>query len=129
MTAGPVRQNRPKSERAAQTGGPKSLREAEAPGGFEPPHRGFADLCLTTWLRRRAEAEPIRSVGHQQPFRGLAALVPAVLVGEFGEGREPVAQAGLLRWPRIGLGSVVASKRPRGDVSLGDRKVGRPGPF
>ena len=25
----------------------------EAPGGFEPPYRGFADLCLTTWLRRR----------------------------------------------------------------------------
>ena len=26
----------------------------EAPGGFEPPNGGFADLCLTTWLRRRA---------------------------------------------------------------------------
>ena len=25
----------------------------EAPGGFEPPNGGFADLCLTTWLRRR----------------------------------------------------------------------------
>ncbi len=22
--------------------------------GFEPMHRGFADPCLTTWLRRRA---------------------------------------------------------------------------
>ena len=28
---------------------PKTL---EAPGGFEPPNGGFADLCLTTWLRR-----------------------------------------------------------------------------
>ena len=27
--------------------------ELEAPGGFEPPNGGFADLCLTTWLRRR----------------------------------------------------------------------------
>ena len=55
MDAGPVEptKNRVKNERAARSSGPKSLREAEAPGGFEPPHRGFADLCLTTWLRRR----------------------------------------------------------------------------
>ena len=25
----------------------------EATGGFEPPNNGFADHCLTTWLRRR----------------------------------------------------------------------------
>jgi hypothetical protein len=24
----------------------------KATGGFEPPDKGFADLCLTTWLRR-----------------------------------------------------------------------------
>ncbi len=24
----------------------------EAASGFEPLNRGFADLCLTTWLRR-----------------------------------------------------------------------------
>ncbi len=24
----------------------------EATAGFEPAHGGFADLCLTTWLRR-----------------------------------------------------------------------------
>ena len=27
----------------------------EAASGFEPLNRGFADLCLTTWLRRRNE--------------------------------------------------------------------------
>ena len=27
----------------------------EATGGFEPPDKGFADLCLTTWLRRPIE--------------------------------------------------------------------------
>ena len=31
-------------------GGGKSL---EARGGIEPPNKGFADLCLTTWLPRR----------------------------------------------------------------------------
>src|SRR3990172_4697150 len=25
----------------------------EATAGFEPAHKGFADPCLTTWLRRR----------------------------------------------------------------------------
>ena len=27
----------------------------EAPPGFEPGNKGFADLCLTTWLRRHYE--------------------------------------------------------------------------
>jgi hypothetical protein len=27
----------------------------EATVGFEPTNKGFADLCLTTWLRRREE--------------------------------------------------------------------------
>ena len=29
------------------------IRAIEAPPGFEPGNGGFADLCLTTWLRRR----------------------------------------------------------------------------
>ena len=29
------------------------LKRLEARGGIEPPNKGFADLCLTTWLPRR----------------------------------------------------------------------------
>jgi hypothetical protein len=29
----------------------------EATGGFEPPHKGFADLSLTTWVRRHFIAD------------------------------------------------------------------------
>ena len=30
----------------------KSTNLLEARGGIEPPNKGFADLCLTTWLPR-----------------------------------------------------------------------------
>ena len=57
----------------------------EAPGGFEPPNGGFADLCLTTWLRRRYEGgaavgrRPPEAVGgasrpHQRRHRVAAGL-------------------------------------------------------
>src|SRR5439155_12145572 len=35
-------------------GNAKRFKTTEAPVGIEPTNRGFADLCLTTWLRRRA---------------------------------------------------------------------------
>ena len=33
----------------------------EAAGGFEPPHRSFADCSLTTWVRRRMGSKRIQS--------------------------------------------------------------------
>ena len=45
-------------ERAASAhrvlrGNARRFKTTEAPVGIEPTNRGFADLCLTTWLRRR----------------------------------------------------------------------------
>ena len=37
----------------------RSGRIEEAPGGFEPPNGGFADLCLTTWLRGHHETRGV----------------------------------------------------------------------
>src|SRR5438094_623307 len=45
------RQRGAREEAATEGGGLKA--PAEAPVGIEPTNRGFADRCLTTWLRRR----------------------------------------------------------------------------
>ena len=39
-------------EKAAKLGGSNLLILLEAAIGIEPMNKGFADLCLTTWLRR-----------------------------------------------------------------------------
>src|SRR5687768_4514220 len=45
--------NLPKWKRAPEVGARNCLWLKEAPVGIEPTNGGFADLCLTTWLRRR----------------------------------------------------------------------------
>src|SRR5690606_6081751 len=49
----------------------------EAPGGFEPPDRGFAVRCLTTWLRGRCsfpQISPTWLIGST-----ARSLVPGIL--------------------------------------------------
>ena len=43
----------------------------EAAIGIEPMNKGFADLCLTTWLRRRRKVESIREKGENYAFSFL----------------------------------------------------------
>ena len=38
---------------------PPRHKTLEAPVGFEPTHEGFADPCLTTWLRRHGAEDGI----------------------------------------------------------------------
>ena len=41
------------------------LEAVEAASGFEPLNKGFADLCLTTWLRRHKDNLKIITTGHK----------------------------------------------------------------
>jgi hypothetical protein len=48
----------------------------EARSGFEPLNKGFADLCLTTWLPRHVRAY------HSETYRaGLAQVKPIAKLG------------------------------------------------
>ena len=47
-------------------------RFTEAPTGFEPVHKGFADLSLTTWVRRLVEAVHYTRVRKRSPLRVLS---------------------------------------------------------
>src|SRR2546425_11477364 len=46
---------------------PERIKKAgEAPIGFEPMHKGFADLSLTTWVRRHQYCRLIITKGRQE---------------------------------------------------------------
>ena len=58
----------------------------EAPDGIEPSDGGFADLCLTTWLRRRRKQKLASHYGFGkggnsgrslEGFAGVSAEGPA----------------------------------------------------
>src|SRR5437868_1074183 len=50
----PRRRHSHHHQRKQQTAHERGITELEATAGIEPADEGFADLCLTTWLRRLA---------------------------------------------------------------------------
>ncbi len=51
----------------------------EAPGGFEPSHKGFADLSLTTWVRRQKTHSLHGQITPQVTEQQMRTLVPPVV--------------------------------------------------
>jgi hypothetical protein len=57
-----------------------SLWLREAPVGIEPTNGGFADLCLTTWLRRQ-RTEPSEIQQRQEVSAAVAVHVRNSIAG------------------------------------------------
>jgi hypothetical protein len=51
----------------------------EATGGFEPPNNGFADRCLTTWLRGPEKSNYILT-NYEIFFKGLFLALSWILI-------------------------------------------------
>jgi hypothetical protein len=74
----------------------------EAPGGIEPPIKGFADPSLPTWRRRldsvRLNCGALSGVGkgNREPDHGGQFFIERVAIGEMAG--DPVDQVDFLNW-------------------------------
>src|SRR5690348_4569298 len=77
--------------------GRKSLRCLEAPVGIEPTNRGFADLCLTTWLRRRRKRNLAIHCGFGKGWTSTKQRVDSCAQHR----HEPPLKPGMMLEPRL----------------------------
>src|SRR2546426_7173614 len=92
------------------------LRGEEAPVGIEPTNRGFADLCLTTWLRRRGPRKSLEHYAFSTHLDG--ALLPGDIEVSAGSGHNFVERLVTVRLPGFGVAHFV-------HVPVGVRKASR----
>src|SRR5439155_27243690 len=88
----------------------------EAPVGIEPTNRGFADLCLTTWLRRRGPRKSLEHYAFSTHLDG--ALLPGDIEVSAGSGHNFVERLVTVRLPGFGVAHFV-------HVPVGVRKASR----
>ena len=94
----------------------KPLCGKEAPVGIEPTNRGFADLCLTTWLRRRGPRKSLEHYAFSTHLDG--ALLPGDIEVSAGSGHNFVDRLVTVRLPGFGVAHFV-------HVPVGVRKASR----
>src|SRR2546430_429693 len=94
----------------------KPLCGKEAPVGIEPTNRGFADLCLTTWLRRRGPRKSLEHYAFSTHLDG--ALLPGDIEVSAGSGHNFVERLVTVRLPGFGVAHFV-------HVPVGVRKASR----
>src|SRR6476659_3462700 len=105
-------------------GGPNSLSITEAPAGIETTNGGFADLCLTTWLRRRGRRSYPTQTALRKSFRYEGLSIPGLHQRQ--EKCPPTLRRNIVLHPPAHgeqvsrLEPVLLARRPAADVSLQD---------
>jgi hypothetical protein len=104
-------------KRASMAEALSCLRLREAPVGIEPTNGGFADLCLTTWLRRRMLWDNNLAPGPQLTQGDTARPAPPEFSPANADDRLPLASRGQVEGcDGIVEGRDVADVRPQSSV-------------